>query len=102
MQSIENIFRSVETHSSRSFQGITRGYDDAIKQIERTLSKLPTVIQKSMGDALRALSDSSKRQMNAMKMLNRDYDREIKNIGRSLDKLPKMAQKSMRDRKSVV
>src|SRR5690625_5105216 len=95
MQAIENMFRSVETHSARSFQGITRGYDDAIKQIERTLSKLPTVIQKSMGDALRALSDSSKRQMNAMKMLNRDYDREIKNIGKSLDKLPKMAQKSM-------
>src|SRR5690625_6772291 len=102
MQAIENMFRSVETHSARSFQGITRGYDDAIKQIERTLSKLPTVTQKSMGDALRALSDSSKRQMNAMKMLSRDYDREIKNIGKSLDKLPKMAQKSMRDRKSVV
>src|SRR5690625_2099592 len=95
MQAIENMVRTAETHSARSFQGITRGYDDAIKQIERTLSKLPTVTQKSMSDALRALSDSSKRQMNAMKMLNRDYDREIKNIGRSLDKLPKMAQKSM-------
>src|SRR5690625_3320285 len=95
MQAIENMFRSVETHSARSFQGITRGYDDAIKQIERTLSKLPTVTQKSMGDALRALSDSAKRQMNTMKMLNRDYDREIMNIGKSLDKLPKMAQKSM-------
>src|SRR5690625_2629486 len=96
MQAIENMFRSVETHSARSFQGITRGYDDAIKQIERTLSKLPTVTQKSKDDALRALSDSSKRQMNAMKMLSRDNDREIKKLGRSLHKLHKMAQKPTR------
>src|SRR5690625_3496671 len=95
MDAINKMFKSVETHSAKSFKGITKGYDDAVQQIERSLSKLPQVTQKSMGDALKALSDSSKRQLNAMKMLNRDYDREIKNIGKSLDKLPKMAQKSM-------
>ncbi|MTD30156.1 tape measure protein [Planomicrobium sp. YIM 101495] len=95
IQAIQKMFQSVQNESSKNFGDITRNYDDAIKQIEKSLDKLPVVTQKAMKNVLDKLKESGRLQIETMKKLARDYDAEIKKIEKSLDKLPGIAQKSM-------
>ncbi|WP_313429998.1 tape measure protein [Siminovitchia terrae] len=97
VQAVQKMFKSVETNSTNSFKTITRGYDNAVKQIETTLAKLPQVTQKAMQNMTNRLKSGSQAQLSAMKSLSQKYDQSVKQIDKSLNKLPKVAQKAMSD-----
>lgn len=97
IQAINKMFNQVQANSTKSFKGITKGYDTAVKQIEMTLSKLPQVTQKQMQNTQTRLKTGSTAQINVMKTLTKQYDNSIKNIDKSLAKLPKIAIKAMQN-----
>lgn len=97
VQAIQRMFKSVETNSTNSFKSITRGYDNAVKQIETTLAKLPQVTQKAMQNMTNMLKSGSQAQLTTMKSLSQKYDQSVKQIDKSLNKLSKVAQKAMSD-----
>lgn len=100
VQAIQRMFRQVETSSTQSFNNITRSYDSAINQIDRSLSRLPNITQKSMTNMSSTIKAASAAQISALKTLTQNYDREVDNIGRSLNELPGKAQKSMQNMNS--
>lgn len=94
-QAIQKMFKAVENNSTQSFSSITRSYDNAINQIDRSLSRLPIVAQTNMTNMSNAIQIASASQVNQLKVMTQNYDREVDNIDKSLKKLPGMAQQSM-------
>ncbi|WP_203334362.1 tape measure protein [Planococcus beigongshangi] len=96
LQAIQKMFSAVQAESRKSFGDITQSYEDAIKQIERALDKLPIATQKAMRNAIDKLKESARTQVDAMKTMSKDYESAVKDIERTLDKLPVATQKAMR------
>jgi len=97
IQAINKMFKQVQANSTKSFKGITKGYDTAVKQIEMTLSKLPQVTQKQMQNTLSRLKTGSTAQITTMKSLSSKYKVSIKQIDTALARLPKIAIKAMQN-----
>ena len=72
IQAIQKMFKSMQVDSANSFKIITKDYDKAVKDIEKTLEKLPKITQKSMKNMLDKIKSGATTQVNAMKKLSKD------------------------------
>jgi tape measure domain-containing protein len=97
VQAVQKMFQDVESNSRSSFSNITRQYDNAVSNLDKSLSRLPVVTQKAMSDTTSRLKSGSSNQVSAMQGLSRSYDREIRQVETSLNKLPKIAEKAMKN-----
>lgn len=71
-QAIQKMFRSVEMDSTRSFKTITRDYDRSVREIQKSLDKLPIAAQNSMRNMLNRLSTGANSQVRVMRTLASD------------------------------
>ena len=72
IQAIQQMFKSVHSSSTSSFRLITRDFDRAIREIEKTFLKLPQIVNKAMKNMLNRLRSGATSQVNAMKKLSKD------------------------------
>ena len=97
VNAIQQMFKNVESNSKTSFSNITKQYDNAINNLDKSLSRLPIVTQKAMSDTTNRLKSGSANQISAMKGISQGYDREIKQVETSLNKLPNTVEKAMKN-----
>lgn len=69
IQAIQRMFRAVETGSRQSFSMITRNYNRAVMDIQRTLNKLPLITQRAMMNMLSRLRAGTTPQIALMRSL---------------------------------
>lgn len=79
VQAVQRMFKGVQVDSTNSFRMITKGYDNAINLIEKTLERLPVATQKSMQNMLNRLKSGTTSQVNLMKKFAIDLLNPYKN-----------------------
>lgn len=92
---IQNMLSKVQSDSTAKFSEITKGYDTAVKQIETTLSKLPTIVQNSMKTSLDGLKNSSQSAINILKDMDKGYKDAVTSIETTLGKLDPVTRQAM-------
>lgn len=68
-QAIQKMFKSIQDDSNRSFRDITKNYDNSVKQIDKSLDRLPKITQEAMKNMLDRLISGASSQMIVMKNL---------------------------------
>lgn len=91
VQAIQKMFQSVQDDSKRSFDNIVKDHDTAVKDIEKTLNKLPEVAQKAMKDMLDRLKSGTAPQVQVMKTLAKDLLSPFDNTPKHFETIGKEA-----------
>lgn len=71
MQAIEQLLSKIQTDSARNFQNITKDYDRSVLDIERTLQKLPPIVQRALKNMLTRLQTGTNQQTTLMRTFSR-------------------------------
>lgn len=95
IQAIQKMFVQVQKDSVANFKSITKSYDGAISQIEKTLAKLPQVTQKSMTNTNNVLTNGNRAQINIMQATSRFYQQYSQQLNAAFTKMTTTVQKAM-------
>lgn len=95
VKSIENMLNKVQNRSKQSFKNITKSYDNAVSDIDKSLSKLPKVTDRVMSSLDRTLNRSANSQINIMRSITTSYSSEISKIDTTLSRLPQITESNM-------
>lgn len=71
MQAIEQLLSKIQTDSARNFQNITKDYDRSVLDIERSLQKLPPIVQVALRNMLTKLQAGTNQQTTLMRSFSR-------------------------------
>ncbi|MEK5108221.1 tape measure protein [Cytobacillus sp. FSL K6-0129] len=72
LQSVQNMFKGILESSEKNFRQISKGHDNSVKIIEKSLKKLPLVTQQAMKNMLGRLRAGSNDQTKTMRLLAKD------------------------------
>ncbi|MCM3324236.1 tape measure protein [Cytobacillus kochii] len=72
LQSVQNMFKGILESSEKNFRQISKGHDNSVKIIEKSLKKLPLVTQQAMKNMLARLRAGSNDQTKTMRLLAKD------------------------------